>query len=218
MRDIDVRQALHEQMLVRFKEDGVSRVLDELVVGYDEARVDVAVINGALHGYEIKSDSDTLERLPHQVRAYCQALDYVTLVASPRHLERAEGMVPAWWGLVSAQSNSRGRVKLKTVRRRKRNPSITPLGLAVFLWRVEALAFLEQRGARGIRGWTKAQLWDLMAATASADDISSYVRRCLKTRPAWRADEPQSSHAGSPPRRPMSASFQVDQFLLHSHG
>lgn len=211
-----MRKALHEQMLVRFKKDGVSRVLDELAVGYDEARVDVAVINGALHGYEIKSDSDTLERLPHQIKAYCQALDYVTLVASPRHLEKASIMVPEWWGLVSAQSIRNGLVKLRTVRRRRRNPRITPLGLAVFLWREEALAFLEQRGERGIRGWTKAQLWDLMAARASANEISVYVRKCLKTRPAWRADEPQRSRADSPLRKPRSSSFQVDLFHLHT--
>lgn len=217
MRDIDVRRALHEQMLVRFKQDGVSRVLDELAVGYDEARVDVAVINGALHGYEIKSDSDTLERLPHQIKAYCQALDYVTLVASPRHLERAEAMVPVWWGLVSAQNVRSGHVKLKTVRRRKRNPRITPLGLAVYLWREEALDFLVQHGERGIRGWTKAQLWDLMAATASANEISTYVRKCLKTRPSWRVDEPQKSHADLPLRKPTSPNSQVGHLPLHMH-
>jgi hypothetical protein len=77
---------------------------------------------------------------------------------------------------------------------------------------------LEQRGERGIRGWTKIHLWDLIAATATVVEISSYVRSCLKTRPAWRVDAPQKSHADLPLRKPTSSNFQVNLSPLHMHG
>jgi hypothetical protein len=49
-------------------------MLDEFGLEHGEVRVDVAVINGELHGYEIKSERDTLERLPRQVKAYSAVL------------------------------------------------------------------------------------------------------------------------------------------------
>jgi hypothetical protein len=42
--------------------------------------VDVAVINGEIHGYELKSERDTLERLPRQVEVYSAVLGRATLV------------------------------------------------------------------------------------------------------------------------------------------
>ena len=43
-----------------------SRVVDELELLRGVVRVDVAVISDTLHGYEIKSASDNLIRLPNQ--------------------------------------------------------------------------------------------------------------------------------------------------------
>lgn len=64
MRDRDVRQALHRKVLKEHHGDADTLVLDELGLRHGTCRVDIAVVNGYLHGYEIKSDSDTLERLP----------------------------------------------------------------------------------------------------------------------------------------------------------
>ena len=41
--------------------------LEELGLCQGDARVDYAVINGAMNGYEIKSDRDKLVRLPHRL-------------------------------------------------------------------------------------------------------------------------------------------------------
>ncbi|WP_300554835.1 sce7726 family protein, partial [Desulfovibrio sp.] len=85
MRDQEIRAALHETELKKFYENG-DLILDELGVCSGASRVDVAVINGALHGYEIKSDQDTLDRLPQQILSYSRVLDRVTLVACDNHL------------------------------------------------------------------------------------------------------------------------------------
>jgi hypothetical protein len=56
MREIDVRRALYKSEIRRIVEsDPTSLVVDELGVMEGKYRVDVAVINGRLHGYEIKS-------------------------------------------------------------------------------------------------------------------------------------------------------------------
>jgi hypothetical protein len=63
MRDGDIRAALHAHLIVEHQEEPDTRFLDELSL-CGLVRVDVAVINGTLAGYELKSDQDTLRRLP----------------------------------------------------------------------------------------------------------------------------------------------------------
>ena len=53
-------------------------------------RIDVAVLNGEMCGYEIKSDRDTLERLPFQIEIYSKEFDKLTLVVGRRH-EKSSG-------------------------------------------------------------------------------------------------------------------------------
>ena len=86
MRDRDVRKALHHKVLKEHHGDTNTLVLDELGLRHGVARVDVAVVNGYLHGFEIKSDSDTLDRLPSQVTIYNAVLDRATLVVGEKHI------------------------------------------------------------------------------------------------------------------------------------
>ncbi len=89
---------------------------------YLPARADLSkVVNGSLHGYEIKSDADTLTRLPTQAKCYNTLFDQMTLVAAPRHIERAITMVPIWWALAVADYERKG-----VVIRILRNPGINP--------------------------------------------------------------------------------------------
>lgn len=193
MREADVRQEVHGKLLRPFHEDGVSRVLDEVVLGVDEARIDVAVINGALHGYELKSAVDTLERLPRQMDVYGRALDYVTLVVAENHINPAMAIIPPWWGVVRAKE-ARGRVYLKRCREPQKNNGIDPLTLSQFLWRDEAAHFLSIRGVKGIARKPKYKLWR-MVAEYPVDQIGTFVRQTLKARSTWRVD-PQQTPSG----------------------
>ena len=60
LRDKDIRIALIEE-INNLNIGNNYRIVEELSVCDGEARVDVALINGKLCGYEIKSDRDTLE-------------------------------------------------------------------------------------------------------------------------------------------------------------
>src|SRR5439155_10222560 len=93
LRDRDVRQALHRKVLRDHHGDANTLVLDELGLRHGACRVDIAVVNGYLHGYEIKSDSDTLDRLPAQVAVYNLVLDRATLVVGERHLQKAQPLL-----------------------------------------------------------------------------------------------------------------------------
>ena len=60
-------------------------------------------MNGAIHCFEIKSNENTLRRLPGQIEIYSRTLETVTLVVGNKHLEQALKVIPKWWGVVVAK-------------------------------------------------------------------------------------------------------------------
>lgn len=194
MRDIDVRTALKKRLAAEHAgEVEAPRIINELGLEHGDVRVDVAVINGELQGYELKSARDTLERLPRQVLAYSAALDRATLVVSENHLDKAAALVPRWWGLVVAVSDDEGGVLLETSRYPEPNPSVSPLAVAQLLWRPEALAMLEAAGAaNGLRSKPRPALYARLTECLPPDQLRAQVRQVLKRRERWRADEPRT--------------------------
>lgn len=79
LKDNDIRVTLIDE-LNRINAQHDYRIIEELAVCDGEARVDVAVANGRLCGYEIKSDADTLERLALQQKCYDKTFDTVSIV------------------------------------------------------------------------------------------------------------------------------------------
>lgn len=188
VRDLDIRRALHAKMRTSHGNEPDTLVLDELGLCQGTARVDVAVVNGSVHGYEIKSARDTLARLPSQADVYGRTLDYVTIVVATNHALAVARTVPAWWGIWSAEAGEAG-IRLKPVRRARRNPAIEPLAIAQLLWRDEALHALTQRGlAEGMRSKPRAALWRRLADALPLRELRGLVRDYLKKRPVdWRS-------------------------------
>jgi hypothetical protein len=95
LRDTNIRRPLKRHLADVHAKDADTRIVDELGLRQGAVRVDVAVINGALHGYEIKSDVDTLQRLSSQVETYSDVLDEAALVTTVEHAQRdAVAMIP----------------------------------------------------------------------------------------------------------------------------
>src|SRR5690606_31017878 len=109
-RDSDVRAALMKNVISNHLANPSTLVVEEFGLDRGGCRVDVAVLNGLMHGYEIKSDADTLARLPSQVTSYSAVLDKATLVVGACHVERALELVPNWWGIRVVRTGSRGAV------------------------------------------------------------------------------------------------------------
>ena len=185
MRDIDVRIALRRSDLDQFANDGESRVVEEMGIFRGEYRIDAAVVNGHLHGYEIKSARDTLARLPAQAAAYGAVFDFVTLVAAASHLNRAVTLLPSWWGLRLAEPTGTS-VLLTHVRQPTRNPSVDPYHVAQLLWKVEALELLDRHGgARGFRSKPTFRVWRELTRRLALPELQSEVRAMLKQRQQW---------------------------------
>ena len=187
MRDFDVRSALHRKVLREHHGDSDTLVIDELGLRHGVSRVDVAVVNGYLHGFEIKSDSDTLERLPSQICIYNSVLDRATLVVGEKHAEKAKVLLPDWWGVKVAFEGPRGGIEFSQEKKPLMNPSIDAVALAELLWKSEAISILRERGTpEAFLRKPRAFLYKHLAEVVELKELRDLIRHKLKSRVRWR--------------------------------
>lgn len=186
--DKGIRKSLKRDLKIEYQNDPEAVIIEEFGINHGEARVDVAVVNGVIHGYELKSDSDTLCRLPNQIKVYNSVLDKVTLVVGKHHVYQATLMIPDWWGIMIAkQANIDYDVELLEIRPSSPNPTIDNLSLANLLWKSEALDILKRSNlARGIRSKTKKVLYERLASSLDQNTLKNEVRKKLCSRVNWR--------------------------------
>lgn len=188
--DACLRTALKARLAKRHMGDPDVFIVEELPASRASTRVDLAVLNGHLHGFEIKSDLDTLDRLPRQAAAFSSALQHVTLVVAERHLEHASTLIPDWWGVTVARLTRAEKVQFKCLRRARRNLSLDPRCVAELLQRDELLTLLRRNGVdRGVRSADYAAIVDRAISTIPLDALVAEVREELKFRSAWEARE-----------------------------
>lgn len=187
--DTIIREALIARLGRKYSRSKY-RIIPELGVQHGAARIDVAVVNGILHGFEIKSDRDTLLRLRDQRDYYNHVFDQVTLVVGKTHLFDAIEIVPDWWGLELAKKTKDGSVIFQTIRKPKNNEFQDGVSIARLLWRQEALDLLEQLGkADGVRSKPRETVYMRLASSLALEPLKKRVRNVLQySRQDWRPD------------------------------
>jgi hypothetical protein len=192
LTDAQIRKVIHCQIIPGIVAGSPSRVVDEMEICCGDARVDIAVINGKLHGFEIKSEADTLVRLQGQISAYNQVFDTMTIICGKNHLDSVMETIPGWWGIYTAQTNF-GKVELTRFRCAEINQSVSGLALAQLLWKSEMLVLLADAGVKkGISSKPCRELWQKVSETFSTESLQSKVREILKFREGWRLDLQQT--------------------------
>ena len=188
MKDLQIREALRRKVLARSYSSPHTLVVEELGLHHGAARIDVAVINGMLLGYEIKSNRDTLLRLPEQIRLFSDVLDRITLVVGWKHVVAAMQQVPPWWGVSLVEEGRRGAIHFSTLRLSQQNPRPKPQAIAALLWRSEALDVLETFGAaEGVRRGRIQTIYERLVDTVrDHGDLRRCVSETLRNRTAWR--------------------------------
>jgi hypothetical protein len=188
--DLIIRSALKEVLKKKHAKDKKLKIIDELGVQHGSVRIDIAVINGIMHGYEIKSDRDTLARLSEQIQAYNAIFDHITLILGSKHLVDAFRMIPDWWGVETAHISDNGVVFFNSIRKPKDNPTQHAISIARLLWRQEALDKLESLGkAEGVRSKPREVVYQRLAGSIELKVLKKHVRSVLLSpRQNWRTD------------------------------
>ncbi|MBF5736386.1 sce7726 family protein [Escherichia coli] len=196
MKDQDVRFAVHHKLLKESHLDPDCLVVDEFSISLGASRADIAVINGVIHGYELKSEYDSLERLPLQIKHYSSVMDKVTLVVAEKHLEGALKLIPGWWGVKTVSVGSKGAILIKHMRGEKLNRNHDTLMLAQLLWKDECIDVLERWGySKGIKSKPRFELWNIIAENIPIANLRFEVRTALKKRVGWKVKAWQAESA-----------------------
>lgn len=185
--DSDIRTALYKKRFRYQKSSPNTLIINELGLVHARCRVDVAVINGCIHGYEIKSAQDSLVRLNGQIDIYRRALQKVTVVADQKHLSKVMVSVPDWCGVIEATQGVRGGIQLQTIRTAIINPDTDPILLAHLLWRSEVLELLTKIGysPKELRR-SRKELYKTLCEVMTIRDITDAIRDFMKHRHSWR--------------------------------
>lgn len=188
LTELELRHALRERLKVGLTED--EQIIEELGIERGSARIDLAVVNGALIGYEIKSDYDSLDRLANQMHAYHRVFDELLIVTTPLFVLQVEKLLPPWWGILQAVCDDADVVCLEVVRSSSANPRQEALSLLSLLWRDEAVALLDQHGATKAKAkLTRAMLYEQLAGLADLTTVRDWVSHALRHRDDWRTSE-----------------------------
>ncbi|TXN69272.1 sce7726 family protein [Methylobacterium sp. WL6] len=186
MRDRDVRKAALLWLEQAHVHEIDTLIVQEMGVWSGSVRIDIAVINGELQGFELKSARDNLDRLPTQVEIYSQVFDRITLVVAECHLQKAKSLLPAWWGISVAYEKTGGDLRLKTKIIARINPGIAPIQLARLLWKDEMISILDKHGfARGYRSKSSELLAERLISNLKLDSLRNEVCEALKRRQGW---------------------------------
>ena len=161
-------------------------IVDEFGINGGNVIADVALFDEHLScGYEIKSAADSVKRLPGQVTAYSRVFDRCAIVCDPKHVGRAEPLLPAWWGIILIED---GRFFL--LRELAPNPSVDVRCLIKLIWRDEALRALQGLGlGRGYSAARRGQLWKRLCDILSPEQVQALVRATLRGRQGWLLDD-----------------------------
>lgn len=179
-----IRDALKKRLAKQHHKESHTKIIDEFELLRGGARIDLAVINGVLHGYELKSDVDNLERLPWQMEAYNAVFDKITIVVGREHLFPVLRTIPDWWGLILAKINPlTSLTEFIDLRESNENPQRNSLAIAKLLWRSEALDVLKQtNNLQGMRSKNRNAICEYLVSSVGDDYLRDQVRCRLLSR------------------------------------
>jgi hypothetical protein len=184
VRDTDVRDGLAVEVSSRMGGQPHLLVPEVDIRWSIPARADALLIANRISGFEIKSDIDTLTRLPRQVKAYGQVVERAYLVVGERHRAKATELVPAWWHIWVA-SWQEEKVVVRETRRGRLNPAVSPLAVTSFLSRQQLIAELVRLGEKRLSSKTVDDLRLLLVGRLGNAATMKIARAGMLERADW---------------------------------
>lgn len=186
LNDQDIRTYLLSNFVRQFRGQSDTLLVQEMGLCRGQSRIDLAIINGIIHGIEIKSDLDTIERLERQVEIYGKILDKVTLYVGNKLIDSALKVIPSWWGVVLIYKNQSGEINLRNLRKPRMNKYQDSFEILQLLWKEEALQLIDEIGMHGkYTNKSRDIIFASIEQCLSLKKIREYTRKILKKRDDW---------------------------------
>lgn len=189
LNENDIRNALKRYLQEQYKNKSETLIIDELSVLHGAARIDVVAITKYMHGYEIKSDLDKLDRLPEQIKIYSLIFDKITLVVGFKHVYEALKIIPEWWGIKIAELQSDKKVNFINFRENKPNIALDLHSLIKLLWKDEALYILnELSNSKKFQLKSRKEIYLELIKISDIETLRAKIINQFKKRPNWKFD------------------------------
>ncbi|MDB5236082.1 MAG: hypothetical protein JWR44_3075 [Hymenobacter sp.] len=174
--------------------------IDELPTGSTRADV-VHITEQFMHGYEVKGDGDTLQRVANQLRCYGEVYDFVTFIVTEKHLAKLLPLLPEWVGVLVASAKG-----LRPHRAAGYNATVERAPIAKLLLLEEVKQFLLARGLAGASTLRGQEIGQFLRTTHTVplSCLAQYVRDRLMARLPERLlmrAERKAERERLPPRR-----------------
>lgn len=186
---IEIRQVLKSWIGDKFHLKNNDVLIDEL--GFfnkdpkstidSSFRADLALANGRLVGFEIKSEKDTLKRWETQMIAYSNVFDEVWLCVHGKHLAEALNITQKHIGILLIDDYQ----SLAVVRFAQKNNKNNIYDLSGLLWRDELNEFARNNGVKIKSRATKNEAREIIANELSLDVVRDFVLQKLKLRKGY---------------------------------
>lgn len=204
LNDPEIRSALLDRMRspnrwIRSEVGMEKRILDVLLVE------EQGTGDGVFHGFEIKSEVDSLKRLsdqthrtrfgvkvkPGQASAFSRVCDRMTLVCHTSHVPEviSDRLIPQWWGILSAHRSQTGSVVFTEVRPCMDNPSLGWNDVAKLLWGSEIRSLYNRYFPNTAPPSTKGMIRSVLRRVVPMSELRSFVREKFRTR-VWDSELP----------------------------
>ncbi len=168
-------------------------------------KADLVILNGTATVYEIKSERDSLARLPNQIENYKKVFASVNVISSEAHVDAVLSMVPDDVGVMCLST----RDHIRTVREAVDQPQrVCPVTVLESLRSAEARAVLKMLGVR-IPKVPNTQLHATMRAAFAEQEPSMVHRAMVATLKQTRNLAPLSKLVERLPRSLHAAALSI---------
>jgi hypothetical protein len=174
--EAQLKAAVIDRLFARSYVDDDAVLVSEMTVANWSRRVDVVLANGKLWGFEIKSDADSLSRLPGQIETFRHHFEKFVVVAAERFEAAILDMVPEGVGVWIADHD--GGLKQKIAPRQSLLSGNSYISLMTVC---ELRNLLAANGRKNINGAPRSIL-QRMAAGLPISDLASAAREAIKRR------------------------------------
>lgn len=144
-------------------------------------RADLALANGRLVGFEIKSEKDSLKRWVSQMTAYNNVFDEVWLCVHGKHLEGVLKITKKHIGILLIDDYK----SLAVVRHAKANSSNNIYDLSGLLWREELNTLAKLYNIKISSRTTKNEVREILANELPKEIVRDYVLKQIKLRKGY---------------------------------
>ena len=157
------------------------RIIEELPVHKGNAIADIVAIHEEPHCYEIKGESDNINRISSQGKFYDKAFRKITLITTSNHKKRALAIAPKTWGIIEAKI-TKGRIVFIHIRKATLNKTIEKKLALQTLWRDELFELASSSNAPTKKSATKDQLISALDEILTSKKISISISTQLLKR------------------------------------